>query len=352
MIPPQPLESSALPADTAPPPAYALPRIPYLRLRFTLVAERHARLPRYQGSLLRGAFGHALRVAVCAMGPAQECESCRLRRACVYTRVFETFVEDEPPPLLRGLPTSPRPYVFEPLAERCEFPPGAEMEFDLVLIGQAVDLQAYALLAVERMAAGGLGRDRHVFSLARVRCPEPQGGWREVYSPGRAPHTATAAILPPPAEPAPEQVSLRFLTPTRIKVRDHLAPSIAVRPLAFSMLRRVLELAHFHVPGACIDWTFRPLLDHASTVRVVASDLRWHDWERYSNRQQTKMSLGGFVGTLDLAGDLAPLWPLLRTAETLHVGKGATFGLGKLVITAGDRREAAGGADQDAALRP
>ena len=44
------------------------------------------------------------------------------------------------------------------------------------------------------------------------------------------------------------------------------------------------------------------------------------------------MSLGGFLGTLAIEGDLAPLWPLLRTAEVLHVGKGATFGLGKLEL--------------------
>ena len=41
------------------------------------------------------------------------------------------------------------------------------------------------------------------------------------------------------------------------------------------------------------------------------------------------MTLGGFVGTLDLEGDLAPFIPLLRTAEIVHLGKGATFGLGR-----------------------
>ncbi|HXO20887.1 MAG TPA: hypothetical protein VOA87_13305, partial [Thermoanaerobaculia bacterium] len=75
---------------------YLLPRIPYLRLRFTLRALGRARLPAYHGSLLRGAFGHALRRAVCVMGAEQACLSCRLRRACVHTRLFETFVEGEP----------------------------------------------------------------------------------------------------------------------------------------------------------------------------------------------------------------------------------------------------------------
>jgi len=34
---------------------------PFLRLRFTLAAKRPGRLPPYLGSLLRGAFGRALR---------------------------------------------------------------------------------------------------------------------------------------------------------------------------------------------------------------------------------------------------------------------------------------------------
>jgi CRISPR/Cas system endoribonuclease Cas6 (RAMP superfamily) len=44
------------------------------------------------------------------------------------------------------------------------------------------------------------------------------------------------------------------------------------------------------------------------------------------------MKLGGLVGTMTLAGDLSPFTPLLRAAEILHVGKGATFGLGKVAV--------------------
>ncbi len=312
----------------------SLPRIPYRRLRFRLEALNGARLPQYHGSLLRGAFGHALRRTVCAFGPAQPCDSCTLRRACVHTRLFETMIEDTPPPFLRGLTTSPRPYIFEPLSGERELAAGGALEFDLVLLGQAIELTPYAVLAVERMAAGGLGRDRHRFAVACVRQQSPQGDWGDVGEPGGVAGRAPAAALPPPAAVAiPSRVRLRFLTPTRIKVRDHLVPAVSIRTLSFAMLRRTLELAHFHVPGAAVDWNIRGLLEHAATVRLAGSDLHWRDWQRYSNRQQTKMTLGGFVGTLDIEGDLAPLWPLFRTAEILHVGKGATFGLGRFEIS-------------------
>lgn len=89
---------------------------------------------------------------------------------------------------------------------------------------------------------------------------------------------------------------LRFLTPTRLKSGDHLLSTVGFRGLVFAMLRRTLEIAHFHVPGAEIDWPFRPLLKRTDAVRVVASRLRWHDWERYSNRQKTRISVKRYSG--------------------------------------------------------
>jgi hypothetical protein len=77
----------------------------------------------------------------------------------------------------------------------------------------------------------------------------------------------------------------------------------------------------------------QPLLQTAGEVRIAAADLRWHDWQRWSQRQNAAMMLGGVLGSLTLEGDLAPFVPLLRTAEVVHVGKGATFGLGKLSLS-------------------
>jgi CRISPR/Cas system endoribonuclease Cas6 (RAMP superfamily) len=73
----------------------------------------------------------------------------------------------------------------------------------------------------------------------------------------------------------------------------------------------------------------RSFLDSAKTVQVEKSELRWHDWERYSARQDARMTLGGFAGRITFAGPLAPWLPLLRVGEVLHVGKGTAFGLGK-----------------------
>ncbi|HEX7180502.1 MAG TPA: CRISPR system precrRNA processing endoribonuclease RAMP protein Cas6 [Thermoanaerobaculia bacterium] len=310
-----------------------LPRIPYLRLRTTLRAEEPAVLPAYKGSTLRGAFGHALRRLVCVMGPEQPCESCLARRTCHHARLFETFVEGEPPPFLQGIPTAPRPYVFEPITEACDLAPGDPLEFDLLLLGQAIELLPYALLAMDRMAAGGLGRGRARFTLDRVLVLTPDGAWETLHEQGRLrSHATPSPCLPPSGGLTGSRALLRFLTPARLVLHDRLLETVTFSDLTFLMLRRALELAHFHVPGAHPGWTLRPLLDRAREIRIANADLHWRDWQRYSNRQRAPMTLGGFVGALEIEGDLAPFVPLLRTAEVVHVGKGATFGLGKVEL--------------------
>jgi hypothetical protein len=314
-------------------PEVVLPRIPYLRLRVTLRALQRATLPVYKGSMLRGAFGHALRNAVCVIGPSQPCESCLLRQACYYTKLFEPFAEGEPPAFLRGLPITPRPYIFEPACEARHLDPGDPLEFDLLLFGQATDLQLYALLAVERMAACGLGRNRAPFRLDRVLVRAPDGSWQVVLEEGRMRgRGSTRPSVPPTDGVNGPRAVLRFLTPTRLRVEDDHVETTSFPELVDAMLCRVQEVVHFHVPGAVLAESFEPLLALAREVRLVASSLRWHDWERFNIRQKTLMNMGGFMGSVEIEGDLAPFAPLLRAAEIIHLGRGTPFGLGRVAV--------------------
>lgn len=308
---------------------YPLPAIPYLRLRCTLRAEEEALLPSFKGSMLRGAFGWALRSSLCVMPPGQACVDCGLRSSCLYTRLFETFVEDEPPPFLRGERTAPRPYVVEAEDERRQFAPGDRLRFDLLLFGSAVDLQALAEVAVVRMAQRGLGERRRRFAAEEIAFLDAGGEFRPVAAPGRP---QAPPLLPPTNGLPGDEITLRFRTPARFKADGRLMPSLGFRALVFRMLARTLEIAHFYGDREAIDWQFHSLLRRADRVRVVERELAWKDLKRYSARQRTEMTLGGFVGSMRLAGDLTPFAPLLRTAEILHVGKATTFGLGRVEV--------------------
>ena len=80
---------------------------------------------------------------------------------------------------------------------------------------------------------------------------------------------------------------------------------------------------------------YRQWIERAAGVTAVETALRWHDWERYSQRQKQKMKLGGLVGEVEFAGEWQPFLPLLRLGAALHVGNGTGFGLGRYEILSG-----------------
>jgi hypothetical protein len=312
---------------------YTIPDISYLRLRCTLQAEQEALLPSFKGSMLRGAFGHALRRSVCVMGPAQRCEACGLRKVCLYTRLFEIFIESEPPPFLKGQSAAPRPFVFEVEEERRHFAPGDRLRFDLLLFGSAVDLQALAGVAVARMAEQGLGERKRRFRVEDISVLAASGGYRTVCSADRPLWDGLAPALLPPKNDVPEDAAVLHLrTPLRLKKGGHLVRELAFRGLVFRTLTRVLELSHFFGDKAAIDWDLRRFLRQAEDVRVTDQCLSWRDLKRYSARQGTEMAMGGLVGSLRLEGNLSPFAALLLTAEIVHIGKSTTFGLGQVEV--------------------
>ena len=109
------------------------------------------------------------------------------------------------------------------------------------------------------MARGGLEAGRARFELVGIEAVDPAGAPRALFTDGA---TVTAPVAPsrPSESPLPESaVTLRFVTPLRIKVRHQLTDHPGFRDLAFHMLRRTLE-THWHIPGAAMDWELQSLL--------------------------------------------------------------------------------------------
>ena len=92
----------------------------------------------------------------------------------------------------------------------------------------------------------------------------------------------------------------------------------------------MLAAVHSRAP---LDLNYRGLIEQSATMETHSSELNWWDWERYSNRQKTKMKLGGFAGEVVYEGKaIADFLSLVVAGEILHVGAGTSFGLGKYRI--------------------
>jgi len=305
------------------------------RFELTLAALEPLRLPSYKGSTFRGGFGHAFRKVAC---PLRCREGCQMPKVCAYAYVFET-----PPPegaeMLKKYPAAPHPFVIEPpLDPREPYEAGEVLQVGLVLIGRALDYLPYFIYAFDELGRIGIGKGRGRYRLETVRAAGGEGAGEVIYSGEtktlKSPYPVLSGDDLVKETAPPTAVTLRFLTPTRLKFEERLTDDLAFHILLRNLLRRLSALSYFHC-GKRLALDFRGLIERAGMVRVTARALRWFDWERYSHRQETKMKLGGFVGEITFQGALEEFWPFLRLGEWVHVGKGTTFGLGQYRIESG-----------------
>ena len=303
-----------------------LRKIRYARFRLEMTAVDRLQLPPYKGSTFRGAFGHTFKRLVCVKRDL-DCATCLICDRCVYYYVFETPFSGEGDG--RGYASAPHPFVIEPPEETREiYDPGDELRIGLVLVGRALDYLPYFIYAFEEMGHRGVGAERGKAALQRV-----MAGGRCIYQTGtgQLEPDYPVCVGPPDSGAVGTRLRLRLHTPIRLKAEGRYTSRLDFSLLVRALLRRVSDLARFHC-GAELNLDYRQWIEQAAGVSAVATTLRWHDWERYSQRQERRMKLGGLVGEVEFAGEWTPFLPLLQLGADLHVGKGTGFGLGRYEI--------------------
>ena len=302
--------------------------------QFHSTAEQTLHLPAYKGSTIMGGFGHAFRRVVCVTRQ-KDCSQCLLRGKCVYSYVFETPPPQQDDGFLRRAVAVPHPFVIRPPSEQKEiFQPGESFLFGLTLIGRAIDYLPYFIYSFEQLGKIGLGKGKAKFQLSLVRD-----------SRGKTIYTAEDRVLLNDFEtlwfrdfvaaaskwPSDRLLTLRFLTPTRIKFGRKLTDKLEFHSFMRNLLRRISLLSYYHC-GERFQLDFKTVIQQAQQVQVKASDLRWFDWTRYSSRQNSRMKLGGVLGEICFEGDWQSFLSFILLGEVVHVGKGTSFGLGQYMV--------------------
>lgn len=274
------------------------------------------------GSAWRGSFGHALRRAVCVTG-LPECGTCPMRASCIYVELFETMPPSGNHGMLSRYSHVPHSYIIRtpnPASLAC----GDEGELRMTLIGGGV---RHAALAAQQLAR------------AAQRLAEP--GALEVLGT----RITNTRIPPAPEYTDHSNIHLNLESPLRIRVNNLYwkhPDDFRFRAFFSALLRRVTQLCELHgqpVPAAS---HIRELAECAERVRITNNTLRWQDMHRYSNRQRRRIPMGGLMGTVDIEGELAPLWPWLWVGQFLHVGKATVMGLGRFQLAKGTLHQKSG----------
>jgi hypothetical protein len=318
-----------------------------VRLEFRLRAEESVALPSFLGSTLRGAFGHALKLSACHSN-GTPCQSCQLPLDCWYGWLFET-VSPAGGEVLAKNQDAPRPFIITPpldgqLGPERRLRRGEKITFSMTLLGGAVNGLPYAVYGIEEMARSGLGVKRGLFSLSDVFSLNHDGERTSLdYDPStkrlnlmKTEVCTVEDLIVKRLSELPttlDRLKLSFLTRARIRVEDRLQDSIDFASMIRFLWRRTSLLLEIHGSGY-------PTLDRngmmatADTVHNIAAATIRHEVWRSSNRQGRRLHQDGFLGEIVFEGAaLKGFLPLLLAGETLHVGSGATFGLGKYQIS-------------------
>ena len=297
--------------------------IPFVRYQFEFRVRTTIMLPDYAGSAIRGAFGRSLRHLAC-MTHQSDCKSCPLYRSCPYSKIFET-----PPPenhSLQKFSQIPSGYVIEPPCwGRKVYEPGESLFFSLVLFGSALNSLAVVIYAFQKAFDFDVGHGKA--DLVSVKALNLASD-AVIYGSGIhsvVDHPAYTVVNVPKGG----EQTIQLETPLRLQKNGiAIAPEdITARAFFSTLLRRVALLMEFHnsTPLA-VDFLERVI--NAEEI-PVKKDLHWQDWVRYSSRQKQMMHLGGVTGTMSFSG-LDSIWRiLLAVGEYSHLGKNASFGLGK-----------------------
>lgn len=314
--------------------------IRYQKYNFTIEASEPLALPYYKGSTFRGAFGNAFKKIVCAL-KRNDCRECLLKTRCVYVYVFETSPPEGTEMMgMNKYESVPHPFVIEPPAEsKRAYNRGDSLNFNLTLAGKGIDYLPYFIYTFEELGKIGIGKGKGKYKFLSVK-----DGDDPVYSieDKVLRNTASKELdVPEDFEPGsdaysdsgPEDmVTIRFLTPARIKHQRSLAVELEFHVLIRSLLRRLCLLYYFHCGGQEPSWDYKGMIREAERVVIEKDTLRWRDWERYSSRQDVRMKMGGIMGEVTYKGNLKPFTPILKAGGILHVGKGTSFGLGQYEI--------------------
>lgn len=310
----------------------------FAKFSLLLEASEELHLPEYKGSTIRGGFGNAFKKAVC-MTKTFDCPPCMLQQTCSHYNIFESQVERAVADRLRIGRDAPHPFVLEsPPTDQRTFEKGEQFTVTLVLIGKAVDLLPMFVYAFTVMGERvGLGKAKGKLVIRQV-CDAD----------GKKIYDAENETLKPPirimtfAEFAntpnsPSSISLRFITPTRIMTSYGRGSRHLMRlrsaedfwTLIETLYHRLFALTSLYCSAEELNYIEHKVKLNAVPVSLTRAEIRWLDWDRYSNRQQTRMKLGGFVGQATFQGEIAQFMPLLRIGAHLHIGKNTSFGLGK-----------------------
>ncbi|MHB8338311.1 MAG: CRISPR system precrRNA processing endoribonuclease RAMP protein Cas6 [Ignavibacteriaceae bacterium] len=324
---------------------HSFDKLSFAVFNFTAEAIEDIFISEYKGSTFRGGFGKSFKMLVCINKSEKNCTKCIVNKNCSYFKIFESNADDPTIKRLQITASAPRPYVLEPPnTTQRKINKGEQFNFNLLLVGWAVEYLPYFIIVFERLGEYyGIGKPvegkRGRFKILKVKT-----GTDIIYSgENKILHSLSASFLKEKfiKQGNCKKIKINFLTPTRLEI-DH-RPQMLDKKTGFTtfiirLYGRLFRLQELYCNSNLGEYSHRDVETLSKNVKVVNLELYWQELTRvkkiYSEEEIKKMQMqyGGFVGEVTFEGDLTPFANMIKLGEYLHVGKYYTFGLGKYEI--------------------
>ena len=266
-----------------------------------------------------------------AVGCRQDnCANCAVFAECPWDRTFGQRISPDPD-AVRRFQKPPLPFVFDiPLLPATQNR-GAIVELGLTLVGSAIAHLPFYLKAVSGLCvATGIKRPILPVSILSVGCRDASGAIAPLPSPvpevfPEGVTILTAAELAASRQLSPSSLVLEIDTPLRLMQEGRPARSLVFSQIARTLLRRVSAISYYYGDvESTLDYKW--LSKSSEEIDTAEYALEWREWPGNN---------GGLVGSLAFTGDLSEFHSFLALGEVLHLGKGASYGMGRYRVLEG-----------------
>ncbi|HEC1759425.1 TPA: CRISPR system precrRNA processing endoribonuclease RAMP protein Cas6 [Campylobacter lari] len=253
--------------------------------------------PYFIGSQLRGALGYALKDVACK-DKSKICQNCEFYNNCVYYRAFEEK-------------NSYHKYRLDFELNKPYY------DFNLYVFDDECEYVFDYISAIHKMLTEfGIGENREIINDFSIYVND-----EKIYQNNHF-YQLENYIDNINLNTFSKNIELILLTPLRIKKNNVFIRDMNIELL--DIINSIQKRYSFIYNQA----NFKINLEG----KIVSKNLSYQELNRKSNRQNTKMQLGGLIGTIKIQDLNHQTYKLLKIGEYIGVGKQCVFGLGKIII--------------------
>ena len=293
--------------------------INYSIIKFEIKFLQDSKLNVNKQSAIRGIIGNTLINENCIMPlDKRECKDCLLNNKCIAQNIFSPKIKNG------AVDEWISPFVIICDDKREFIKNGDIMSFAMIFFCGTVSYIPLVIRVVEN-AGKTLGIEKNKFKLLSVLNDKPDEIYDgEIIKPQLVNVKSLQEYIDYRLSISNDINVIKIINPIRFKKNKKFNDDLVEEDIINLIKRRLITLATLEERELEVQGDF--------TIEIKRKELKWEEFNRYSNRQSSRMSLGGVTGLIELGEISEDAKKLLIAGELIHIGKNTSFGLGDYIL--------------------